>query len=385
MKNPLWMCAAVLALPVQAHEMELQLRPLVAEMAQLQQQVEREVQAAMEGFKLMQHRVIELEGLGHLGSLGHLGQEKVVKGAPYCADAVHESIQPLADGNRIVKRQSTRLCRDGEGRTRREVQRGDSKLVYLNDPVAKEAWVLDPERKSARQLFSAKRWHFGHAGEWSDWGREMAQRMREHFKDLPEPPKAPAAPTAPAAPKAPGEGEPAVVIETDVLIKQGEGEPKRNQERRVYKLSDLKNLPAMPPMPPLPALPEFGFAPQWQQFAPRGEAVQTALPAKEIEGLKVNGERSTWTIAAGKIGNEKPIVITREVWTSPELMLTVHSRDFDPRSGETVYRLEKLKRGEPDAALMKPPADYSRRSSLPTPRTPGTPKAPASAPTALKA
>ena len=393
MKNRLWMTAAVLALPAQAEvrEIELQLRPLAAEMAQLQAQVEREVHTAMEGLRPMQHRVIEFDGLGHLGSLGKLGHEKVVKGAPYCADAVHESIQPLADGNRIVKRQSTRLCRDGEGRTRREVQRGNgSKLIYLNDPVAKEAWVLDPERKTVQPLRSMQFGLLGHDGaEWRAWGREFSQRMREHFKDMPEPPKppaAPAAPVAPVAPKAPGESEPAVVIETDVIVKQGDGEPKRNQERRVYKLSELKNLPAMPAMPPMPPLPvlEPGMGFQLRHFSPRGEAVQTALPAKDIEGVKANGERSTWTIEAGKIGNEKPIVITREVWTSPELMLTLHSRDFDPRSGETVYRLERLKRGEPDAALMKPPADYSR-SSLPTPRMPGAPKAPASAPTALKA
>jgi hypothetical protein len=42
-------------------------------------------------------------------------------GAPYCADALHESIRPLADGNRIVRTQLTRLCRDGAGRTRQEV------------------------------------------------------------------------------------------------------------------------------------------------------------------------------------------------------------------------------------------------------------------------
>src|SRR5579871_1934139 len=47
-----------------------------------------------------------------------LRQERIVQGAPYCADAVHESIQPLADGNRIVHSRTTRTCRDGEGRTR---------------------------------------------------------------------------------------------------------------------------------------------------------------------------------------------------------------------------------------------------------------------------
>jgi hypothetical protein len=65
-------------------------------------------------------------------------------------------------------------------------------------------------------------------------------------------------------------------------------------------------------------------------------------------------------IEAGKVGNEKPITITREVWTAPELMLTVSSRDFDPRSGEVNYRLTNLKRGEPDAALMKVPADFGQ-------------------------
>lgn len=33
---------------------------------------------------------------------------------------------------------------------------------------------------------------------------------------------------------------------------------------------------------------------------------------------------------AGKVGNEKPIQIVREVWTSQEPMLTVQARDFDP-------------------------------------------------------
>jgi hypothetical protein len=52
-----------------------------------------------------------------------------------------------------------------------------------------------------------------------------------------------------------------------------------------------------------------------------------------------------------------------------ELLLTVQSREFDPRSGETTYRLGKLRRGEPDPALMKVPADYdaSRGGSRPAP------------------
>ncbi|MFN3303792.1 MAG: hypothetical protein ACK44A_08735, partial [Roseateles sp.] len=125
--------------------------------------------------------------------------------------------------------------------------------------------------------------------------------------------------------------------------------------------------PLMAPVPPVPPL-ALGL--------PREGGTTTALPPKEIDGLKVNGERTTWTIEAGKIGNERPIVISREVWRSPELMLTVSSRDADPRSGEQNYRLEKIRRGEPDPALMKPPSDYSetpRRSARPAAQAPSAP------------
>ena len=45
---------------------------------------------------------------------------KVVKGAPYSAEAVTETIQTLGDGNRIVNRLTSSVYRDSEGRTRRE-------------------------------------------------------------------------------------------------------------------------------------------------------------------------------------------------------------------------------------------------------------------------
>jgi hypothetical protein len=55
----------------------------------------------------------------------------------------------------------------------------------------------------------------------------------------------------------------------------------------------------------------------------------------------------------------------------------VQSREFDPRSGEVSYRLGKVKRGEPDAALMKVPPDYDagradeRRQRPPAPPASG--------------
>ena len=350
-----------------------------------------------------------------------LDAERVVKGAPYCATAVHETVQLLMDGNRIVRKQSTQLCRDGEGRTRREVQReGRPALVYLNDPVARERWVLDPERKTARKLGRdlAFEWQ-GLRGDapsglaermreqaerWRDWAAQVAERAREGARGAERAAAGAAsaagkaekaekaarqaeasrsgkqAGTAPSVPTL--EGEPGVVIETEILTRQpGASEPERRREVRVLRMGDLPQgapMPPMPPVPPMPPFPPMPFVAEAGPMLPREGGVSSALPAREIEGLKVNGERTTWTIEAGKIGNEKPIVISREVWRSPELMLTVLSKDSDPRRGEVSYRLERVNRGEPDAALMKLPGDYQQPQRAP--RTPAPPNAAPKAP-----
>lgn len=273
-----------------------------------------------------------------------LGRERVVKGAPYCADAEQESVQPLADGNRIVRKQTTRLCRDGEGRTRQEVERGGRRVVYLRDPVSRESWVLDPERKTARRLGA---WGHEMPHDASAW-RDYAERMRDWAKGFGEQARREAASgrtlTPPPAPVPPVPPVPVVVAE-------------EGREMHVLRLEAPQPpmpgvAPAMTPLPP-------GVALRAQLGAPRGPGVLSPLGTKDIEGVRANGERTTWTIEAGKVGNEKPILITRDVWTSPDLMLTVLSRDADPRVGETTYRLVRIRRGEPDAGLLRVPADYT--------------------------
>src|SRR5688572_23034531 len=83
---------------------------------------------------------------------------RVVKGAPYSATATSETTQTLMDGNRIVRSASTRLARDGEGRTRQERSDGS---VYLHDPVAGKSWLLRPRDKSAIELPRPMRMHVG--------------------------------------------------------------------------------------------------------------------------------------------------------------------------------------------------------------------------------
>src|SRR5215217_5559992 len=86
---------------------------------------------------------------------------KVVKGAPYSAEAVTETIQTLGDGNRIVNRITSMLYRDSEGRTRREQSlkglgifgtvEDSLKTIFINDPVAGVTFALDSRSHTAHK------------------------------------------------------------------------------------------------------------------------------------------------------------------------------------------------------------------------------------------
>jgi hypothetical protein len=90
-----------------------------------------------------------------------------------------------------------------------------------------------------------------------------------------------------------------------------------------------------------------------------GAPAKESLGEKTIEGVTAEGTRSVITIAAGKIGNDRPIEITDERWYSPQLQAVVLSRHLDPRYGETTYRLTHIERDEPDASLFTVPADFT--------------------------
>jgi hypothetical protein len=78
---------------------------------------------------------------------------------------------------------------------------------------------------------------------------------------------------------------------------------------------------------------------------------------KVIEGVQAEGTRSTITIPAGQVGNDRPIEIVDEQWRSPDLQVIVSSKH--PRLGETVYSLTNISRAEPPATLFQVPSDYT--------------------------
>ncbi len=89
-----------------------------------------------------------------------------------------------------------------------------------------------------------------------------------------------------------------------------------------------------------------------------GDSKEEQLDSRIVEGLQAIGVRIRTTIQTGEIGNDRPIEITEERWTSPELGMVVLSKRTDPRFGESVYRLTNIQRTEPPASIFQIPAEY---------------------------
>ncbi len=314
----------------------------------------------------------------HLGFVSSEVGGRVVKGAPYSAEAISESVQVLADGNRIVRKSATRLARDSEGRTRQERMGSDGQVtsVFINDPVANKRWMLSPARKSATELRGMPAPlppHAASAEEMRSWGDQMRSWANEWARDV--------------GSRFRGEEtrtEQSTNGTSVTRVVRNDGD-RKEIEVRVVRIGD-PNAPLPPappppsppsappappappaapgaaPLPPVPPVPPPPMAVPLPMLPPPGEGVSTALGSKTFDGVRADGTRTTWTIPAGRIGNEKPIEIVSERWYSPELMLVVSSTHRDPRNGESTYRLANLKRGEPDAGLFTVPAEYQQRS-----------------------
>ncbi|MCY7375040.1 MAG: EF-hand domain-containing protein [Pyrinomonadaceae bacterium] len=89
-----------------------------------------------------------------------------------------------------------------------------------------------------------------------------------------------------------------------------------------------------------------------------GEGKTESLGAKTLEGVSVEGTRTTIEIPAGKLGNDKPLQVVVERWYSADLQTVVMTRHVDPLIGEQIFRLTNIKRREPPRELFTVPTDY---------------------------
>ena len=284
-----------------------------------------------------------------------LGARTIVKGAPYSATAVNESKQILSDGNRIERSSTINLYRDSQGRTRQEQSSG---VVFINDVVAGKRYVLNTQRKSARELRSSSAVHIAPPGPSSsvvvpapatppppqptkphsqmtpEESRSWAEEMRRWARELAE--------------RVRGEHEQA--RERNVVVARSatsDGQSFISNHVEVIRMDEG----------------QVGLAPTPHAMpSPPGSGTTTTLGSRQFDSVRADGKKTTWTIPAGRIGNKLPIEVVSERWYSPELNLVVLSRHADPRSGERIYRLENIKRDEPSAELFRVPADFTLKT-----------------------
>ena len=248
--------------------------------------------------------------------------EKAATGAPYSADTVVEGFQLLADGNRIVRKTTGKVYRDGEGRVRREDEQpytmataGGStsvvtRTVSIVDPVAGFSYSLDPERKIAwRTPLGVAANIMGKVSDADEMKRklELAQVMERRKVESEDAPS--------------------------TMVRARGGEPSSADKVRARGNVAIARTPDVP------------------------------LEHKVIEGIPVEGHKMSTVIPAGQIGNEQPLTITSEEWRSPELGVLVLTRHSDPRTGDSSYRLTNIVRAEPDRSLFMVPPDYEIRET----------------------
>jgi hypothetical protein len=224
---------------------------------------------------------------------------RTVKGAPYSADEITESQQTLSDGTNITRQSKTTVYRDGEGRVRRETP----KEITIFDPVASVSYTLNPKTMTAVK-------------------RSLGMVAEEGQKILTF---TTSSSTSSASIESKAELDAAVA---GAIAAKMKAELAAQLEQVQAKMSATK------------------------------ESSTEKLGQQVMEGLTVDGARTTNTIEAGAIGNDRPIHVVNERWYSDELKLTVMTKHTDPRTGEETFRLANVHRGEPGAYLFMVPAEY---------------------------
>jgi hypothetical protein len=269
----------------------------------------------------------------------------VVKGAPYSAQAVTETIQTLGDGNRIIQGSSSRIYRDSEGRTRREqslkaigawaVSGEAPTMIFINDPVSGVNYNLNSNTKTAFKIMAPPPPSF-----------VMNEEVREKVKGIGLKAEAVAGASGYSSAGFGNSGSTRIIsAPTSATSSTVSVSVTRNAPDAVV----VAGAPGVPI-----AAPNGVFS-----WTSEGQVNTESLGNQVIEGVMAEGQRVTVTIEAGKIGNDRPIVTVNERWYSPELQTVIFSKNSDPRMGETTYKLINIDRGEPSSSLFQVPADYT--------------------------
>jgi hypothetical protein len=82
------------------------------------------------------------------------------------------------------------------------------------------------------------------------------------------------------------------------------------------------------------------------------------LGVKGVRGVDTHGYRVITTINAGEMGNDQPMVTTREFWYSPQLAINLISVVDTPQTSKQVFSVKDLSMSEPDESFFGVPEGY---------------------------
>jgi hypothetical protein len=267
----------------------------------------------------------------------------VVTGRPYSATEERHSTQTLGDGTHIETTETNRVFRDEQGRTR--IERKDG-TVSIHDPVEGFTVELEPATKTARKLVVARPAVFVPRIE-NESDRGKVESLRQGTDKAPQ-----------------------LRVAIDRGIEKvgiGQAVPEKvNPDGAYHQGLEAGQLTLAPPVPDGRRTVTYttAFSPDTAavlRVEPGNNGSVESLPPQMINGVLSAGTRTTETIPAGKIGNDRPIHIVNERWYSDALQLLIKSSSSDPRFGTTTYELTNVVQTAPDPSLFQIPADYTTR------------------------
>jgi hypothetical protein len=257
-----------------------------------------------------------------------------VKGAPYSAEEINQTDQVLADGTRIHRETRTTVYRDSEGRTRHETPDN----IIITDPVANVTYMLDPKTMTGHKLAMA-------AG-------NFFVRSDANSATVSTSASGSATPTTLTVTS--GMDGPATITLNGVpldekAVAEAMAKAKASGSTQTFTYERRETTTGV------------GSGVGAGSGAGVGSMKRSAgepLGKQTIEGVNAEGTREVATLAAGAIGNDRPIQVSTESWYSADLQMNVMTKHSDPRTGDESFRLTNINRAEPAAYLFQPPAGY---------------------------
>jgi hypothetical protein len=273
---------------------------------------------------LQEPAVFQYFTTGSLPAVAPLG--KPVTGRPLAASESRRTLQVLADGTRIERKDTNKLYRDTDGRTRTES--ADGERVTISDPTSGSTVEMNTSQRSARKSAVMRTMQF----RYSTNGDKLPPPILNDKFDA-------------GGGVFSGSFSSSSTTEIGGVVRAG---VKAGIDDHVVAFSSG----SMPES-------DITIVRRADSAASEKSAKTENLGIQNINGVLADGTRTTITIPTGEIGNDRPINIVNEKWFSTALGMLVKSVNSDPRFGETTYELTDIREGAQDPLLFQVPEGYN--------------------------